>query len=129
MAWSGQSQQIATVMYSYLFDSFARMIESVPAKAVIRAAEAEQRMVEDDLESRRTVPNEEAISVLGFCHFLTAAARGVLVALPIAPIEHCAFYRKIVQRLVEAGELPFTVKDQFDRTFSRVLFNALMAPG
>jgi hypothetical protein len=112
-------------MHSYLFDSFARMIESVPPKAVIRAAEAERRMVEDDLESQRAVPDEEATSVLGFCNFLTAAARGVLVVLPIAPIEHCAFYRKVVQRLVEAGELPFTVKDQFDRTFSRVLFKAL----
>src|SRR5690349_12453156 len=112
MAWPGRSQQIATVMYSYLFDSFARMIESAPPKAVIRAAEVERRMVEDDLESNRTVPDEEAISVLGFCNFLTAAAGGVVVALPAAPIEHCAFYRKIVQRLVEAGELPFTVKDQ-----------------
>jgi hypothetical protein len=115
-------------MYSYLFDSFARMIESVPSKAVIRAAEAEQRMVEDDLECHRTVPDEEAISVLGFCNFLTAAAHGVLVALPTVPIEHCAFYRKVVRRLVEAGELPFTVKDQFDRMFSRVLFKALTAP-
>ena len=114
-------------MYSYLFDSFARMIEGIPAKAVIEAAEVEQRMVEDDLEHHRTPPDEVVISVLGCCNFITAAARGVLVVLPAAPIEHCAFYRKIVQRLVEAGELPFAVKDQLDLTFSRVLARALTA--
>ena len=104
------------------------MIEGIPVKAVIRAAEAEQRMVEDDLEHHRALPDEEAVSVLGFCHFLSASAHGVPVALPASPIEHCAFYRNVVQQLVEAGELPFAVKDQIDRTFSRVLFRALTAP-
>src|SRR5262249_31107291 len=123
-----RSHQISTIMYAYLFDTFSRMIESIPVRAVIRAAEAEGRMVEDDLEKHRVPPDEETISVLGFCNFLAASARGFLVPLPASPIEHCAFYRKIVKRLVEAGELPFAVKDQIDRTFSRVLFKALTAP-
>ncbi len=112
-------------MNSRLFESFCEMIESIPVKAVMRAAEAERRMVEDDLERKRIPPCEEAHSILSFCEFLGDAAQGHGASFPLLPIEHCAFYRKIVRKLVEAGELPFQVSDQVDHTFSTVLFRTL----
>ena len=112
-------------MTSRLFETFSEMIEKVPTKAIIRAADAERRMVESDLEMKRTPINEETLSVLGFCNFLIDAAQGIQFVVPPWPIEHCAFYRRVVQKLVEAGELPSDVKEQFDITFSQALFRAL----
>jgi hypothetical protein len=110
-----------------LFETFCEMLESIPIKAVVRAADAERKMVQDDLEKKRTVPDTNVDSVLGFCNFLTAAVTGIHVALPVFPVEHCAFYRKIVQRLVEAGELPVEIVGEFERIFSRALWRALSA--
>lgn len=105
------------------------MLERVPTKAIIRAADAERRMVESDLEMKRTPVNEESLSILGFCNFLINATQGIQCVIPAWPIEHCVFYRRVVQKLVEAGELPPDVKEQFDVTFSRALFHALSSPG
>ena len=112
-------------MNSRLFESFCEMIENIPVKAVLKAAEAERRMVEDDLAKKRIRPSEETRSVLSFCEFLVAAAQGDNACFPVLPIEHCAFYRKIVGKLVDAGELPFTVKEHVDHTFSAVLYRTL----
>lgn len=113
---------------SRLFESFCEMLEQIPIKAVVRAAEAERRMVEDDLAKKRTAPDTNVTSVLSFCNFLTLAARGIAFALPVLPIEHCAFYRRVVQRLVEAGELPVEMKQRFDVAFSESLVTALTSP-
>jgi hypothetical protein len=112
-------------MNSRLFESFCEMLESIPSKAVLRAVDAERRMVEDDLEKQRTELDEYVISVLSFCNFLIRAVTGGLVSLPALPVEHCAFYRKVVHRLVEAGELPPQIMTQFDRIFFRSLSRAL----
>lgn len=40
-------------------------------------------------------------------------------------VEQTAFYRKIVERLVEAGELPPYAMAQFDATFSSSFLRAL----
>jgi hypothetical protein len=101
-----------------LFESFCEMLESIPIKAVLRAADAQRRMVEDDLEKKRTEADENVVSVLGFCNFLTLAVRGIYASIPFLPVEHYAGYRKIVQRLIEAGELPPEIKAHFDRVFS-----------
>jgi len=116
------------VINTRLFESFCEMLEQIPIKAVVRAAEAERRMVEDDLAKKRTEADSNVASVLSFCNFLTLAARGIFFALPILPIEHCAFYRKMVQRLVEAGELPVEMKQRFDLAFSESLATALTSP-
>jgi len=108
-----------------LFETFCEMLESIPIKAVVRAADAERKMVEDDLKKNRTMPDLYVDSVLGFCNFLTSAVTGIHVALPVFPVEHCAFYRKIVQRLVDAGELPAEIVGEFERIFSRALSMAL----
>lgn len=112
-------------MNSGLFETFCEMLESIPIKAVVRAADAERKMVQDDLENNRAEPDECVNSVLSFCNFLTSAVRGIHAAIPIFPVEHCAFYRKIVQRLVLAGELPPEIIPEFDRIFSRALSKAL----
>lgn len=112
-------------MNSGLFETFCEMLESIPIKALLRAADAERKMVEDDLEKKRTVPDLYVDSVLGFCNFLTSAVAGIHATLPAFPVEHCAFYRKIVKRLVDAGELPKEIVGEFERIFSRALSRAL----
>lgn len=109
-----------------LFETFCEMLESIPVQAVVRAADAERKMVQDDLEKKRTLPDMNVDSVLGFCDFLTSAVAGMHATLPVFPVEHCAFYRKIVQRLVEAGELPVEIVGEFERIFSRALWRALI---
>jgi hypothetical protein len=101
-----------------LFESFREMLESIPIKAVLRAADAERKMVEDDLDKKRTEPDEYVTSVLGFCNFLLLAVGGIYAAIPGLPAEHRAFYSKMVQRLVEAGELPSETKSHLDEIFS-----------
>lgn len=110
-----------------LFETFCEMLESIPVKAVVRAADAERKMVEDDLRKNRTVPDFYVDSILDFCNFLTSTVAGIQVTLPVFPVEHCAFYRKIVQRLVDAGELPAEIVGEFERIFSKALSSALTA--
>lgn len=112
-------------MNSGLFETFCEMLESIPIKAVLRAADAERRMVEDDLEKKRAEPDENSLSVLSFCDFLLRSVSGGCASLPALPVEHCAFYRKIVHRLAEAGELPPEIVEQFDVFFCRALSKAL----
>lgn len=94
------------------------MLEGIPIKAVIRAADAERKMVEDDLEKKRAEPDEYVLSVLGFCNFLTLAVRGIPASLPVLPFEHRPFYRDIVHKLVDAGELPREIESRFARISS-----------
>ncbi|HEX4263613.1 MAG TPA: hypothetical protein VH597_04685 [Verrucomicrobiae bacterium] len=100
-----------------LFESFCEMLESIPIKAVLRAADAERKMVEEDLKRKRAEPDEGVISVLCFCNFLSLAMRGIHASLSALPFEHQAFYARIVQQLVDAGELPSGIKSHFERTF------------
>jgi hypothetical protein len=101
-----------------LFESFCEMLESIPIKAVLRAVAVERRMVEDDLDKKRTEPDEYVCSVLGFCNFLMLAVCGVYESVALLPREHRAFYNKIVRRLVEAGELPPEITGHFEEIFS-----------
>ena len=101
-----------------LFESFCEMLESIPIKAVLRAVDAERKMVEDDLDKKRTERDEYVTSVLGFCNFLMLAVCGVYDSITSLPAEHRAFYGKIVQRLVDAGELPSEIIAHFDKIFS-----------
>ena len=101
-----------------LFESFCEMLESIPIKAVLRAVEAERKMVEDDLDKKRTERDEYVSSVLGFCNFLMLAVCGVYDSIVALPAEHRAFYGKIIRRLVDAGELPSEIIAHFDKIFS-----------
>jgi len=101
-----------------LFESFCKMLDSIPIKAVLRAVDAERKMVEDDLDKKRTDRDEYVTSVLGFCNFLMLAVCGIYDTITALPPEHRAFYGKIVQRLVDAGELPPEITEHFDKIFS-----------
>ena len=104
-----------------LFESFCEMLESIPTKAVLRAVEAERRMVEDDLEHKRTERDQYVISFLSFCNFLTLAVCGVHASMAALPVEHRLFYGKVVQRLVDAGELPQGASEDFKSSFALAL--------
>jgi hypothetical protein len=104
-----------------LFESFCDMLESIPVKAVLRAADAERKMVEDDLKKKRTERDEYVTSVLSFCNFLMLAVCGKYAVVPGLPADHRAFYSKIVQRLVDAGELPPEIKGHVDEIFSAAI--------
>lgn len=101
-----------------LFESFCEMLEGIPIKAVLRAADAERKMMEEDLKKKRMEPSECALSVLGFCNFLTLGVQRIHISLPVLPFEHRAFYRYIVHQLVDAGELPAEVERDFEKIFS-----------
>lgn len=91
------------------------MLDSIPTKAVLRAVEAERKMVEADLENKRTECDRHVISVLGFCNFLSLAVCGIYSSMAALPVEHRGYYGKVVQRLVDAGELPSTTAEHFNR--------------
>ena len=80
------------------------MIDDLPLKAVMKAALAEQRMMEEDL------------------------AKGRFPAKSL-PIEHLVFYRELVTRLIDADELPLQAKRQFDATFSTDFATTLVGRG
>ena len=112
-----------------LFDGFAKMLDKVPEHAVIRTAQAERRMLEDDLAHKRTLPLEEANSILTFCNFLDATLQGSQATFSALPPNHVPFYRQTVERLVEAGELPAGTLERFDANFSRILIRTLRSSG
>ena len=100
------------------FESFAQTVEGLPARAIFRAAEIERRMLEDDVTSKRITLNSEEFSVLDFCHFLEAVRLGTDTVPNAMRPEHAAFYRRVVETLVRAGELPSDAKERFDAAFS-----------
>ena len=106
-----------------LFESFCEMLESIPTRAVLRAVEAERKMVGDDLEHKRTERDPYVISVLSFCNFLTLAVCGVYASMAALPIEHRTFYGKVVQRLVAAEVLPSGSTEHFYSNFVLQLGN------
>jgi hypothetical protein len=110
---------------SRLFESFCETIDPLSVKALLRAVEVQHGIIEDDLANRRVAAVDDAQSIASFCAFVVAASRGSAFFCPPLPLEHCAYYRKIVQRMVEAGELPYDAQERFDLNFSQALFKAL----
>lgn len=104
-------------MNSRRFELFKDMIEGVPAKGVLRASEREQWMIRDDLANQRELELKDTLSILCFCRFLQKTKAGELVHCGGVPEEHLSFYRATVERLVDAGELPYTAREQFDEAF------------
>jgi hypothetical protein len=98
------------------YDSFASMIDILPARAITRALERQRCMLEEDLALQRPVSLDEAESVLNFCHFVEAVRDGLpgwaFTSPP--PPDHLEFYRKTLDRLIASEELPFTARAKFD---------------
>jgi len=113
-------------MNNNLFESFSKKIEAIPADGIIPAVELERRILADDLAHSRTVAIKEVRSILSFCRFIEAAQSGITLSPTVLPATETAFYRRTMERLVEAGELPFGAKEKFDATFSPPLLTTLI---
>jgi hypothetical protein len=105
----------------HIFGPFVKMVEKLPAKAIIPGLELECRMVRNDLECNRYSLTAEAQSLLYFREFVQSAKfGGTMHFVSPFPPEEVEFYRNILVRLVEANELaPETLK-KFDRICSSV---------
>jgi hypothetical protein len=103
------------------------MIDSVPAKGVLRAVALECRMLQDDLARKRNPSRGDARSISTFYNFLKSAAGGTGIAPVTLPIQHIVFYKKTVERLIEAGELPYEAKEQFHEIFLTGFVKALVS--
>lgn len=101
-----------------LFRAFADTVASLPPRAVIRTLDLQARMLQDDLIMKRPVPPNQTQSVISFCLFIAAAKiGGPAPVADVLPLEHLAFYRQTVWRLIDAGELPSIAGEQFDCSF------------
>ena len=114
-------------MNSRRFELFKDMIGCVPAKGVLRAIGLEQWMIKDDLANQRDMAVEDAVSILSFCSFLQKAKAGEQAHCDGVPEEHLPFYRATVERLVDAGELPYTAMERFDEAFFSDEFHRRLA--
>ena len=113
-------------MSTHLFESFSKMIDQMPARGIIAAVELQRRMLADDLAHKRTLLKKEARSVFSFCRFLRAAVLGHSMPPVLLPAPDTAFYRQTTERLIQAGELPATARDQFDAVFSMPLLRSVV---
>ncbi|HEV2695554.1 MAG TPA: hypothetical protein VG347_21855 [Verrucomicrobiae bacterium] len=101
-----------------LFDSFADMIGALPAAAVLRTLEWERAMLERDLARQRPSSVADISSILSFCWFIEAILQSwSIFPVPAPPRAHLEFYRTTLERLADAGELPFDAVIRFDETF------------
>lgn len=102
-----------------LLSPFSRMIDHMPAGAIVAAVGRQAQMLTDDVAHGRLSPDGETHSILSFCHFVEAVQLGVEISPVALPIADTAFYRKTTERLIEAGKLPRDAKEWFDIIFSR----------
>jgi len=95
-------------------EAFCEMLQSIPARAAVRAVEAQRRMLVNDIALQRIALDQDATSMLSFCNFVLDAARGLPTSPQSWPADDRDGYRKIVQRLIDAGELPYRAGEQMD---------------
>ena len=100
------------------------MMDGVPAKEILKAAELERQALKNDSLYKRVLDKDVA-SIFSFCEFMKAVVDEDNILTFDLPKTHTSFYRKTVMRLIEAGELPRVAQEQFDRTFSSNSINAL----
>jgi hypothetical protein len=112
-------------MSTHLFESFSKMIDRLPPEGVLSATERECQMLENDLVTNRPVSKQEAHSILSFCRFLAAAKSKRLVPPTVLPPGHTSFYRRTLERMIEAGEMPESAEEQFDGSFTAPLLKSV----
>lgn len=107
----------------HIFIPFVKMVQRLPAKAIVQALEVEYRMVQHDFERHWFALTEEALSILYFREFIRAAKYGgELFFNRSFPPEHCEFYRQTLIRLIEANEVPPNALEKFDQLFAPFRF-------
>jgi hypothetical protein len=102
-----------------LFNHLANTLEILPARAILKTLELESQMLKDDLQNDRPIPVGEAQSILDFYEFIRlvkagSQAKKMISASPFHPMD---FYRKTIERLVAAKELPAVAAAQFEEAF------------
>lgn len=94
------------------------MITELPAQCIVKALDMECQMLRNDVENNRLPLPADAFSIFYFTEFVHAAKLGrILTSCRPLPPEHIEFFKEIVSRLVQAGELPQVAINQFDRVF------------
>lgn len=99
----------------------------MPLPALVEFAEKQRKMIEQDFTDRKFPLTEEDFSIINFCRFVEAMAKGSDMPSCIVPYEHERFYRGVIQRLVDARELPIYAVRQFDAAFSPVFHEQVAA--
>lgn len=102
-----------------MFELFAETIDRIPPKATLNFLKREYETLQDALRHQRIKETPEIHSIMCFCQFMNpvAGADTVFAAVDL-PVEHTVYYRKIVERLIAAGEIPEAAKAQFDAAIS-----------
>jgi hypothetical protein len=101
-----------------IFSVFSRMISNLPAQAILKALEAECKMLQDDFENYRIGLSEDALSILCFGQFVKMIKTDSMMRCSShLPPDHAEFYKETIIRLIHAGELPDSAMDQFDHAF------------
>jgi hypothetical protein len=101
-----------------IFRIFAKMIDDIPAVAVLKALDVECRMLEDDLAHYRLTMTTDTFSILCFREYVQMAKLGIFLHCSMhLPVEHMEFYKETLVRLIQAGELPPSAINEFDHVF------------
>ena len=111
-------------MNSSLPEKLVKTMEDIPPKAIFVLAKIERKMIENDVANKRLLPTGEAASVLSFCRFLESPDGRDVPPIQL-PVAHIAAYRKIVQKLIDAGEFSSFIKERFDQIFCSNLLQDL----
>ncbi len=102
-----------------MFELFAETIDRIPSKAVLNFLKREYETLQDALLHKRIKETPEIHSIMCFCQYMNIAADADTVFAAVdLPVEHTMCYRKIVKRLIEAGEISETAEAQFDAAIS-----------
>jgi hypothetical protein len=102
-----------------VFGLFAKMINGLPARAILKALDLECKTLEDDFEHHRSALAEDAFSILSFRQFVRMAQLGTAMhCIKPLPPDHIEFYKNTIVRLIQADELPASAMKDFDFTFT-----------
>ena len=101
-----------------IFNAFSRVIRKLPAPAILRALDAECKMLRDDMEHYRYGLTEDTLSILCFRGFVQMVKTdNVMRCCLQMPLDHVQFYKETIVRLVQAGELGPSAMNQFEYAF------------
>jgi hypothetical protein len=109
-------------MRSSLFGPLKDTIEAMPAGAIMTTLELVSRMLKEDLAYDRPLSVREVESFLSFCDFLKAVKdrSPVQVCANSSSLHYLGLYKKIIERLVTAKELPAEALVQFESSFFKI---------
>jgi hypothetical protein len=109
-----------------MFNLFAETLDGMPPPAVRHFIGRIHATFEDALLYKRIDETRDVHSILCFCQFMDSMFENDVI-FPVGglPVEHVAFYRKVVSRLIEASELPAEAEIKFDAAFSSGFLKSL----